>query len=472
MPTTTSCQQRVRETIAEHHLIEAGDVVLVAVSGGADSVALLALLGDLRTELGITLHGVHVNHCLRPDAADDAAFVRTLATSFDIPVTVESIDVTTLARRERRSLEDAGRMARYRVFAQVASDVGARRVATAHTWDDQVETVLMRVLQNARWETLAGIPSARPLGSAMVVRPLYKLPRADLHGFLHARGILWREDPTNRDQRIFRNWIRHAMRPTLAREHPQVGMVLSQVSEVVAANEAFLHTLTLAAWARLVRRTGTGLALPLQEFRRLSLAVQRRLVGVAIEAIPGTTRPTSRGQEAKVIWLGTKASAGAEVDLGSCLVRRGYEMLEFLPHLPAAPRVRYRLPVPGTVTAEAFGMVVTAELVAEGQGGALPPTAREVSLDAASIGTPLEVRPWRPGDRFVPLGLVGRKKLQDFFVDTKVPRWDRSRVPLLVDEHGQIVWVIGHRLAETARVTAATTQVARIRVHAIHPGLA
>ncbi len=468
----TDCQEKVRATVARHQLLTAGETVLVAVSGGADSVALLALLGDLRAELGVSLHVVHLNHRLRPDADDDAVFVRDLAATFDLPATVESVDVRALAITEKRSLEDAGRTARYAFFERIASSLGARRVATAHTQDDQAETVLMRLLQGAPWEALAGIPPVRPLGRAKVIRPLYELTRADLLGYLRARGLLWREDPTNRDRRIVRNRIRLELLPALERQHPQTRRILGLVGETVRASEEFLQDVSRMAWGRITRRHGTALALPLQEFQHYPGAVQRRLVELAIEAVAGTNRSLPRVIEERVVRLGTAGRPGREVDVGVCLVRCGYETLEFLPHPPASPNVHYSLSVPGTVTAEAFGVVVATEVVLRPSSDGPSATSLEVELDAEAVGTPLQVRSWRPGDRFEPRGLGGKKKLQDVFVDAKVPRWDRPRVPLLVDGRGQIVWVVGHRIAETARVTSATTRVVRIRITPMRSRLA
>ncbi len=468
----TECLEQVRETVRRHQLLAAGDTVLLAVSGGADSVALLALLCALRAELGISLHVVHLNHRLRPDADDDATFVQDLAATFHLPVTVESRDVRALAVNEKRSLEEAGRTARYRFFGRVASRVGAGSVATAHTRDDQAETVLMRLWHGAAWEALAGIPPVRPLGEAMVIRPLCELTRADLLGYLHAQGLRWREDATNRDRRVVRNRIRHDLLPALEREHSQLRSLLWRVGETVRHTEQFLQDLTQTAWDQMAQRHGTTLALPLQQFHHFPRAVQRRLVHRAVEAVAGWNRPVPRVIEEEVVRLGVASRPGTQVDLGVGLARCGYEMLEFLPHPPAAPEVNYTLPVPGRVTAEAFGIVVAAELAQPTFDQEPSTTPQAVDLDAAAIGTPLEVRPWRPGDWFRPRGLGGKKKLQDFFVDAKIPRWNRAFVPMLVDAQGHIAWVIGHRIDETAQVTAATTLVARIRVTPIPPGRA
>jgi len=222
--------EKVRHTIQKFDLLRAGDTVVVAVSGGSDSVALLHLLRGLQDEYALALHIAHLNHRLRPEAGADAEFVRQMAVNLGIPVTVEEVDVAARAAQEKRSLEDAGRQARYEFFARVAAAVRASRVATAHTQDDQVETVAMRFLRGTAWEMLAGIPASRRLGATTVARPLLETTRAELLGYLRRQEIAWRDDATNRDQRFLRNWVRLTWLPALEARHPQSRSLLLEMS--------------------------------------------------------------------------------------------------------------------------------------------------------------------------------------------------------------------------------------------------
>jgi len=453
--------------MGRHRWTAPGVTLLVAVSGGSDSVALLALLCDLRSQLGIKLHVVHVNHGLRPDADKDADWVQDLATSLNVPVTIESVDVRALARMEKRSLEDAGRTARYHVFERLAKYLGARFIATAHTRDDHVETVLMRLLQNARWEALTGIPLARPLGAAMVIRPVRELTRAELIADLRARRLGWREDPTNLDRRILRNRIRRDVLPALVNQDPHLTGILAITGEVIGDSKVFLWSLSQRTLVQMARQNGTRLALPLDEFRRYPREVQRCLVTMSFEAVTGMDQPLSYVVQEDVIRLGTGSLPGRELNLPTCLVRRGYDALEFLPPQQAARPARYTLPIPGRVIAEAFGVILTAERMIRSDAEKAGVRSDCEYFDGREIGSPLEIRPWQPGDWLIPAGLRGKKKLQDLFVDAKVPRWDRGRIPLVVDPQGRIVWVIGHRVGEPTRVTAATTEIVRICVSPI-----
>jgi len=454
-----------RGTIEKFGLLKSGDTVVVAVSGGPDSTALLHLLADLRDECALTLHVAHLNHGLRPDAGADAEFVRKLAAALRIPSSIETADVRALASAERRSVEDAGRQARYAFFARTAAAVGASRVATAHTRDDQVETVAMRLLQGAAWDALAGIPEARPLGSVTVIRPLLEATRTGILEYLRARGIAWRDDPTNRDQRILRNWVRLTWLPALDAGHPEGRVLLRDAALVARGAERFLGMAAEAVVAG-ARRQGRTIQFPLETFRSLPPDVRRRVMHLAARQVAGTELTP-----ADVVAVGAgdagAGHVGREVRLSGCVIRRGYDVVEVASVEPAPVR-EYRLPVPGRVEAGDFGVIVTAEVVERNvmpdlEGGG----ENGVYLDAEAVGAELVVRPWRPGDRFSPLGLRGTKKVHDIFVDKKVPRWERSRIPLVADRGGRILWIVGVAIADPAKVTAASSRVVRLRARGV-----
>lgn len=440
-----------------------GERVVVGVSGGADSVALLRTLCDLRSELNLTLHVAHLDHGLRPGSAEDAAFVLQMAAGLQVPTTVESVDVASLARAQKTSVEDAGRRARYAFFERVAVAVGAGAVATGHTRDDQVETVAMRLLRPAPWEGLAGIPPARPLGGIRVIRPLLEVTRAEIVDFLASANVEWRDDPTNRDVRIDRNWVRLELLPALEASHPHGRQLLWNLGETARAADQLLAAHAEQASARISRRAGSGIRFALDAFRGHPPDLQRRMLRWAVREVAGTSGTLPAVVEKQGARLAAGGRAGDEVDLGLCVLRCGYEMLEVVPPQPAPPTIEYRLAVPGEVVAEAFGMVISAELLDGGWGGQISVRPDDVVLDAAAAGSELRIRSWRRGDRFTPLGLRGKKKVHDLFVDEKVPRWERGRIPLLTDAQGRILWVVGRRIADAGRVTDATRRVVRLR---------
>ncbi|HEX4840549.1 MAG TPA: tRNA lysidine(34) synthetase TilS [bacterium] len=455
-------QGQVRRTIETHGLLRPRDTVVIAVSGGPDSVALLHLLTAMRTEYDLTLHVAHLNHQLRPDAAEDAEFVRGVASQLDLPVHIVSVDVRALATDKRLSLEEAGRQARYALYTRVAAATGASRVATGHTRDDQVETVAMRLLQNAPWGVLAGIPVARPLGSVTVVRPLREAVRAQIVEYLHARRLTWRVDPSNRDQRFVRNWVRETWLPSLDTRAPQGRRLLWEIG--TAAQDA--DRLLWAAAARVVegaKQTRSTVTFALQVLHGLPSEVVGRAMRLAIRQIRGTEL-LPRDVSAVGRFDITSRRVGQEMRVGRCAVRRGYETAEVTVVEPDVMSM-YDLPVPGRIDARAFGVVVTAEVL---DRALLPQVVSgrsdAVYLDAHAVGAAVGVRSWRPGDRVAPLGLRGSKKVHDIFVDGKVPRWQRSRVPLVTDARGQILWIVGHTIADSAKITSASTKVVQLRV--------
>lgn len=455
-------QGKVRRTIEAHGLLRPRDTVVIAVSGGPDSVALLHLLTALRSEYDLTLHVAHLNHQLRLDAPEDAEFVQGLASQLDLPVHIASVNVRALAAEKKLSLEEAGRQARYAMYARVAATVGASRVATGHTRDDQIETVAMRLLQNAPWGVLAGIPVVRPLGSVMVVRPLLEALRAQIVEYLHAQRLPWRVDPSNRDQRFVRNWVRETWLPSLDTRAPQGRLLLWEIGEAAQDADRLLWT----AAARVVegaKRTRSTFTFPLEALQGLPPEVVRRAMRLAIRQIEGTEllpRDVSAVGRRDIV----SCRVGQEVRVGRCTLRRGYKTVE-VAVVGADVMSTYVLPVPGQIDARDFGVVVTAEVLDR----ALLPNAVSgrsdaVYLDAHAVGATVGVRSWRHGDRVAPLGLRGSKKVHDIFVDGKVPRWQRSRVPLVTDARGQILWIVGHTIADSAKITSASTQVVQLRV--------
>lgn len=464
----TTLLEKVRSTVQKFGLLARGDGVVIAVSGGADSIALLHILVELRSELGLMLHVAHLDHGLRPDAGHDAQFVRQMAGQLGIPVIGETVDVRGLAASQRRSLEDAGRQARYRFLGRVAAAVHAQKVATAHTRDDQVETVAMRLLQQASWEMVAGIPPSRPIGRAVVVRPLFEVPRAEVIRYLHDRGLAWREDPTNRDLRFLRNWVRLDVLPKIERRRPGTREMLWELGETARRADHELMRLAEDAAARLGRREGPGVQIPLREFRRHPGALQKRMVSWMVRQIAGTDQSHSAVLEERAVRLGATGRPGREVAIDGCVLRYGYDVVEVVPTPAVPPDREYRLPVPGEVAADAFGMVISAEVPNRGAVEApVAGSSDEVYLDAAAVGREIRVRSWRRGDRFRPLGLRGTKKIHDYFVDEKVPRWERSRIPLVVDAQDRVLWIVGHRVDERGRVRDGTARVVRLRVRSL-----
>ncbi len=445
-------------TIRRRALLADGDRVAVAVSGGPDSVALIWLLRDLEARAGWSLAGlIHVHHGLRGVEADaDEAFCRALADRLGLPIHVARGDVRQLARERRVSLEAAGRLARYAAFQAAAPALAANVIATGHTLDDQAETVLLRLLRGAGTRGLSAIRPRR----GPYVRPLIDCRRRALVGYLHARGEAFREDQSNHDLSIPRNRLRSAMLPIVDADWPGGVVALARFAELAADDESFLMAAAHGAAVPQSRTAGGGVQLDRAALNDLPAALARRVVRSAIESAGGV--PSFRHVEA-VRRLAHADKPDGRIDLPELAVSRLGSALRFErssgPTRAGAAGARAaeparRLEVPGSVALSETGATIWASLREGADQAAAPALSSQIALlQADALRRPLAVRYRRPGDRLRPLGAPGSRKLQDWFVDRKVPRGIRDRVPLVVDAEDRIVWVAGFTIAHECRVT-------------------
>jgi tRNA(Ile)-lysidine synthase len=456
----------VQRTIRRYGLLPRGSRVVVALSGGADSVALLTVLREIAATEGFEIVGAgHLNHRLRGAAADeDEAFCRALAIELDIPLYVEQRDVAALARFGNVSIEQAAHDARHEFFARAAIHANASVVAVAHTRNDQAETFLLRLVRGAGPRGLSGMHPR----SGIVVRPFVETPRSHVRSFVSARQIAFREDETNQDRSIPRNRIRHELLPFLEmRFSPRIVDVLDREATIAREDADYLDGAAREAAARLMARTGAGVELSADGLLHEAPAVARRVIRIAQQLASGGFV----GFEAvdAVLRFAVSKSSGP-IDLpGHRVNRRGDTLVltRSAGHSAATRPISftYELGVPGNVKVPEAGCAISADITIVPPGESamalwtLTGRSDEAILEAGGLIGPLSVRNRRPGDRFRPLGLRGRKKLQDLFVDAKVSRDERDTTPIILDSAGHIVWVPGHALAEQFRVTDRTRAV-------------
>jgi tRNA(Ile)-lysidine synthase len=438
----------VERTLRRHAMLAGGETVLVAVSGGADSVALLAVLISLAPAWHLKLHVLHVDHGLRPDSGDDARFVRALGARLGVPVDVEPVQVGS------GSVEAAARAARYAALEAWADRLGADRIAVGHTADDQAETVLMRVLTGAGVRGLAAIPPAR----GRIIRPLLEQRRQALRDALVAEGLDWVEDPTNRDPKFLRNRIRHELVPLLAASYaadivPALADVARRSRETIVA----LDRVAAAELARLASVETDALTLSLPALAALPAPIAAEALRQAAArfgsqaplrawAHRGLRRVLAASPPRRPFRLG-----GVSVEVSGDRVRVGAR--------PAAALTRRALAVPGRVELPEIGHALEARLL-PAAGYTVPRTVDRVAFDASLLPRVLTVRPRCPGDRVEAFG-GGERRLKSLLIDAKVPRWERARLPI-VEADGRILWVAGLRRGAAALVTAATREVVEL----------
>ena len=454
-----------------------GGRVVIALSGGGDSVALTLLLREVASDLGFTIAGVaHLNHRLRAAAREDERFCRGLARELSLPLETATVDVLASARAAGISLEDAGHRERYRFFEKALETLQADRVATGHTRDDQAETILMRLLRGAGPGGLGGIHPR----SGRVVRPLLRVGKDELRSFLAKRGQTYQEDESNTDLNVTRNRIRHELIPFLERRFsPSVVETLARDASIARHDSAWLESVANAAHTEcVIYRDGTAV-LDGVGVARLPTAVARRVVKQALERIAGAMAGFE--QVNRVLHMFGCQERGADADLPGCRVSLRDGLLTIGPPRPrrsAGPArlgkttgFEYRLPVPGHVCVAEAGVVLSSE---ETTGGWVPARMSAAAaaghvayVDSRTLVEGLIVRSRRPGDVLRPLGLGGRKKLQRVFVDRKVPRADRGSVPVVTNKSDGIVWVVGHGIAEDFRVTSASKGMLTLKARSL-----
>jgi tRNA(Ile)-lysidine synthase len=458
---TRSLVERLERTVRRDALLPPGTRVVAAVSGGSDSVALVRLLLALAPRLDLRVAGLaHVNHQLRGEASDaDEAFCRQLARELGLPAHIERVTI----ERAGRSPEDAARRARYASLDRARAALDASRVALGHTRDDQAETVLLKLLRGAGARGAAAIHPQID----HYVRPLLGFCRAELRDWLAEAGYAWVEDATNADESIPRNRIRHVVLPALT---SAIGAdatgALARYADISRAEDALLDSLTLDVVGRVVTFDGATVSVSLAPFMNEPLAIQRRVLRHALNAA-GLHQPSFDDVEAL---RELAAGEGTSVQVkGGRLANRfavgGVLRIEREAlRRPAAP-FRYDLPVPGRADVPEAGLVVTAELASRipvARGG--PDDPESAVLDAATLAQGMAVRSWKAGDALRPLGVNGSKKLQDIFVDRKVPRDARHRLPLVADAADQVIWAPGLAIHDAVRVTADTKAVVVLKL--------
>ena len=446
---------QVSQTIAKHHMLEAGEAVGVAVSGGPDSVALLHCLLGLRQRLGITLGVVHVNHQLRGGASEqDQQFVAELSTHAGLPFISTSVDVARQAATSGDNLEQTGRAVRYEFFRQLIDQGRFDKIAAAHTLSDQAETVLQRLLRGSGSAGLAGI---RPVLDGTIVRPLIGVTRQQVLAYLETGGFKWREDESNRDLDRDRSRIRHQLLPRLTSEwNPNLPRLLGQLAQWAQGEEDYWNSMLPALASEHLTQDALGIRLRTDSLSSLPLAVGRRLLRQAIERARGDLRGIGFEHVESILRLASGAAGSGQTDLPGLRVSRSFNEILLARTSPGvetpAGDYSFLIDPPGSFAGPWGATLVTLKLYNREN---LNPRQsynrkRRSVLDWDKVPKPLRIRNWRPGDCYQPQGRTGSKKIKSLFQESKVAMWQRGGWPVIVGTVGdkalngasdQIVWV-------------------------------
>ncbi|HME94497.1 MAG TPA: tRNA lysidine(34) synthetase TilS [Methylomirabilota bacterium] len=429
---------------------------MAAVSGGADSVALLDVLGELRASLGLAVSVVHVHHGLRPESDADADFVLALSARLGLPAHVERVAVKRGPPWD--GLEAESRRARHAALQRAARAVDATRIATGHTADDQAETVLMRLLQGAGPRGLGGIPPVR----GWLISPLIETRRAELVEHLRGRGLTWVEDASNRDVRFLRNRIRHDLLPFMAGLTGTSSVeALCRSAAAARAVVADLEARARGDLERLATREPVGITLDVSALGAGAVELGAEILRQAAAA-QGETGPLRGPAQRAIRALVGEAPRRRTVRLGRLVAERSGRRIRVGPATLPALAARVWSP-PGDLALPEIGRCLTASIVVRDRDYVVPRAAGRVAFDADALPATLTVRARRRGDVFSPFGAPASgpgalRRLKSFLIDAGVPRWERPRTPL-VEAGGHVIWVAGVRRGRRAPVTATTARV-------------
>jgi tRNA(Ile)-lysidine synthase len=501
-------ESKVLDFIQRHCLIAPGEIVVLGVSGGADSVCLLHVLTKWQKELGIKLHIAHLNHQLRGvESEADAEYVSNLADLLGIPITIDRQDVAAYRAERNCSIEEAARELRYAFLARVAREVGAYRIAIGHTRDDQVETVLMHILRGTGITGLCGLAPCSPMAydsqrmswpasplslraealsvakgqrsNLLVIRPLLDITRQETASYCQEHQLDPRIDSSNRSLSFFRNRLRLQLLPLLRQYNPSIDQALLRLADIAKEDNVFIEQQACGLWDEVARQENDAIYLDKKQVAGLPIALQRHLLRVAVTKLAGDVRDIEATHiEAARSLLNKPASK--RISLPHCLIcHGGYNELVIAgtarqsqpPPCPFPPLPgEFPLKVPGKTVFS--GWKVTASIVREraaslSSRGALSTGEGACQsnfvahFDLRKTGNELFVRQRRPGDRFQPLGMNMPKKLYEFMVDAKIPRSWRGYIPIVCSPQ-QIIWVVGWRIDDRVKTTEAIKEILRL----------
>jgi len=456
--------EKVNNTLVKHQMLQPGDRVLVAVSGGPDSVALCHILNRLRRVYNVELFVTHVHHGIRGSEADaDAAFVQDLGRRLELHVLVQRVDVHSWQKKHGGSLQMAARSLRYHCLHQIMAQEQASKLALGHNADDQAEEILLRIFRGAGQRGLTGMP---PRNRDGLIRPLLECHRREITAYLEINNLTFRHDESNLKPWCKRNLLRLELLPRLQRDfNSNLNATLLRTANIFREEEDFWESL-LRVWLKQhsqVIQGDKGMRIPIEPLFETHPAMQKRLLRRLVEESKGDLRGFSFHHTEILLQLCHSSAANCHIDLpGGVKAEKNYGWLTVTAHHQACEDFHYEIFSPGAHSFPLLNHRLVVEHVSPDQVEGHSRGPNEAVMDLDHVSYPLVLRAYRHGDRFRPLGLGGSKKLKDFFIDAKIPRNERYSVPVLCSEE-RIIWVVGHRLDDRVKVTPNTGRLLRLR---------
>ena len=448
---------RVTKTIDENRLLKRGDSVLIALSGGPDSVALLHLLNCLKDKYRIKLAAAHLNHGIRPEASEERMFCRNLCRKLKVKFHSKKMNIPKLAEKERLTLEEAGRKARYEYFQCLCERFGYTKIATGHTSDDSVETVIFNIARGSGLRGLSGIAPRR----GNIIRPLIEIEKKEILELLDDQQIAYVLDSSNLSLGYARNRIRRKILPELEKLNPSAKQNILRLAKNAAEEIEFIDLTVVSVYEKAVLKAGKSkIVLDLTRLKDYDLNVKKKVVSEAYGRLSGRFyRPPSKtiSRAGKVLGgrNGAKAPLGHDIWIDKsqnqiCVFRKGIR------------RQKFKLAIPGITKIQYLDRYFESKILKRSQVKKLKTATDVALLDNAKMKN-VSVRFWKNGDRIRPFGMSGSKLLSDIFTDRKISSFERQEIPL-VTSNGNIAWVAGVMISDDFKVGMGTKEILRIRL--------
>jgi tRNA(Ile)-lysidine synthase len=469
---------KVENTISTFDMVQSYDSILVCVSGGPDSVALLYTLNLLSSRLSLKLGVAHVNHQLRAEDADmDEKFVASLTQKMSLRFHLKRCDVQQYSKDNRLSLEDAARKVRYDFFFQTIKKHGYSKVATAHHLDDNAELILMNVIRGSGKSGISGIP---PIRQGIIIRPLIQISKDEIMAFLSENKLQHRLDHTNHDERFTRNRIRHHLIPALQSAYnPKIIEALNRMGSIVQMEEEWIDNMVEKETCDLILSgSDQSILISISGFTKKPLPLRRRIARKIIKKVRGNLKKITLRHVDEILLLISKAIDNSQLHLPDNLQvgvsgnQACFNIQQRVARPPKASKQKdnpftffYQIPKPDCspemVVIHETGIKIQFSVIKKMNAPELDKIQKNVALmDMDHIHFPLKIRNCMPGDRFTPLGMTGSQKISKYFINKKVPKKDRSGYPLLVCED-RIIWLAGFQIDDSVKITPATNTILR-----------
>lgn len=456
--------KKVRKTIEKYSMLKNGDRVLIAVSGGPDSIALMNILYELKDEFNLKLIVAHLNHGLRGKESDrDEEFVKDAAKRLNLKCYTKRIKPGML-KEKGVSPEESARRARYKYFEGLVNRLHCNRIALGHNADDQAETILMRFIRGSGLKGLGGIPPVRKNG--LIIRPLIEVFRKEIEEFLKKEKIPYVIDSTNKSMDFLRNKYRHKLIPFIEKEfNPNIKKTVLRMAEIFRNEEKFLSEITKSS-KNLYRKINDGVVIDLTVLNTFSVAKKLRIIRSAIEELSGNLLHFGHVHFYDILKISENQKPNQRLNLpGNLIAIKEYNQLKILfnKNEEITQKFNVTLNINNKTLIPALKCVVESKLILRKDIRRLKTPPDTALLDYDKLEKPLFFRNYCYGDRFFPLGAPGTKKLKDFFIDSRIPLQERYRIPLLISGD-KIAWVAGLRIDDRFKVTDETKRVLKLKI--------